>query len=97
MAYDSLWNLHSAGLCLVAVTGRPSGWGELLVRQWPIDGCVTENGAVYLVRTKAEGGAGAKGGPVVRRDACDPPTRQERRERLARLVRASARWCPRRA
>ena len=47
-AYDALWNLRDAGLALVAVTGRPSGWGELLVRQWPIDGCVTENGAVHV-------------------------------------------------
>jgi hydroxymethylpyrimidine pyrophosphatase-like HAD family hydrolase len=45
-----LWDLHDAGLRLVAVTGRPSGWAELLVRQWPIDGAVTENGAVFVVR-----------------------------------------------
>ena len=30
-AYDALWDLRDAGLALVAVTGRPSGWGELLV------------------------------------------------------------------
>jgi HAD superfamily hydrolase (TIGR01484 family) len=76
-AYDALWNLRDAKLALVAVTGRPSGWGELLARQWPIDGCVTENGAVHLLR---------EGKAVVRRDACDAATRGERRERLARLV-----------
>ncbi len=76
-AYDALWNLRDAGLALVAVTGRPSGWGELLVRQWPIDGCVTENGAVHVVR---------EGRAIVRRDACDEATRQSRSERLARLV-----------
>jgi len=48
-AYGSLWDLHDAGLRLVAVTGRPSGWAEVLVRQWPIDGAVTENGAVFVV------------------------------------------------
>ena len=37
-AYDALWDLHDAGLSLVAVTGRPSGWGEVLARQWPVDG-----------------------------------------------------------
>ena len=42
--------MHEAGLRLVAVTGRPSGWGEVIVRQWPIDGAVTENGAVHVVR-----------------------------------------------
>jgi len=76
-AYDAVWNLRDAGLALVAVTGRPSGWGELLVRQWPIDGCVTENGAVHLVR---------EGRSVARREMCDAAERQVRRARLARLV-----------
>jgi len=49
-AFDALWSLHAAGLRLVAVTGRPSGWGEVIARQWPIDGAVTENGAVHVVR-----------------------------------------------
>ena len=49
-AYDALWSLHAAGMKLVAVTGRPSGWAEVFVRQWPIDGAVTENGAVHVVR-----------------------------------------------
>ena len=49
-AYDALWRLHESGLRLVAVTGRPSGWGEVIARQWPIDGAVTENGAVSAVR-----------------------------------------------
>ena len=77
VAYDALWTLRDAGLALVAVTGRPSGWGELLVRQWPIDGCVTENGAVHLVR---------EGRAVARRDGCDEAERRSRSERLARLV-----------
>ena len=51
-AYGALWDLHDAGLRLVAVTGRPSGWAEVLVRQWPIDGAVTENGAVFVVRER---------------------------------------------
>lgn len=49
-AYEAIWALHDAGLLLVAVTGRPSGWGEVIARQWPIDGAVTENGAVHVVR-----------------------------------------------
>ena len=49
-AYEAIWSLHDAGLRLVAVTGRPSGWGEVIARQWPIDGAVTENGAVHVVR-----------------------------------------------
>lgn len=76
-AYDALWDLRDAGLELVAVTGRPSGWGELLVRQWPIDGCVAENGAVRLVR---------QGRGVTRLEGCDEAERRERRARLAALV-----------
>jgi hydroxymethylpyrimidine pyrophosphatase-like HAD family hydrolase len=76
-AYDALWSLREAGLSLVAVTGRPSGWGEILVRQWPIDGCVTENGAVHLVR---------RGRTVVRDDASPPDERREKRARLGQLV-----------
>ena len=76
-AYDALWNLHDAGLALAAVTGRPAGWGDVLARQWPIAGAVTENGAVYVVR---------KGATVARFDGCAPAERRERRERLERIV-----------
>jgi HAD superfamily hydrolase (TIGR01484 family) len=76
-AYDALWALSEAGFVLVAVTGRPSGWGEVLVRQWPIAGAVTENGAVRVVR---------EGVGVARRDPCDPAERRSRRIRLAQLV-----------
>jgi hydroxymethylpyrimidine pyrophosphatase-like HAD family hydrolase len=77
VAYDALWNLSDAGLKLAAVTGRPCGWGEVLARQWPIAGCIVENGAVYVVR---------QGATVVRRDPCDEPERRMRRARLERLV-----------
>jgi hydroxymethylpyrimidine pyrophosphatase-like HAD family hydrolase len=77
MAYDSMWRLRDAGLALVGVTGRPSGWGEVLARQWPVRGCVTENGAVHLVR---------EGVGIARRDLCDDSERRGRRVRLARLV-----------
>jgi HAD superfamily hydrolase (TIGR01484 family) len=76
-AYDALWDLHGAGYLLVAVTGRPSGWGEVLVRQWPIDGAVTENGAVHVVR---------EGRGVALRERCTAEERHARRMRLARLV-----------
>src|ERR1700709_2375243 len=49
-ALDALCDWHDAKIKLVAVTGRPSGWGEVIARQWPIDGAVTENGAVHVVR-----------------------------------------------
>jgi HAD superfamily hydrolase (TIGR01484 family) len=77
VAYDALWRLADAGLALVAVTGRPCGWGEVLVRQWPVDGCVAENGAIEIVRQ-------GKGVAVL--DACGERERSDRRERLARIV-----------
>ncbi len=76
-AYDALWSLRGEGLALVVVTGRPSGWGDVLARQWPIAGCVTENGAVHVVRD---------GSGVVRHDACDEAERRRRRMRLAKVV-----------
>jgi hypothetical protein len=76
-AYDALWDLHDAGLKLVAVTGRPSGWGEVLARQWPVEGVVTENGAIHVVR---------EGPGVARRDGCDDAERRRRRIKLAQLV-----------
>jgi HAD superfamily hydrolase (TIGR01484 family) len=76
-AYGALWDMKDAGLPLVAVTGRPSGWGEVIARQWPIDAAVTENGAVF-VRREGQG--------VARREACDETERRSRRVRLARIV-----------
>jgi hydroxymethylpyrimidine pyrophosphatase-like HAD family hydrolase len=76
-AYEALWSLRDAGLALVAVTGRPTGWGEVIARQWPVEGCVVENGAVYVVRD---------GSGVSRHDPCDEPQRRERRDGLALLV-----------
>jgi hydroxymethylpyrimidine pyrophosphatase-like HAD family hydrolase len=77
VAYDALWAMRDAGLALVAVTGRPSGWGEVLARQWPIVGCVTENGAIHLLR---------HGATITRRDPCDEAERNARRARLAGIV-----------
>jgi hydroxymethylpyrimidine pyrophosphatase-like HAD family hydrolase len=83
-AYGALWDLRDAGVRLVAVTGRPSGWGEVIVRQWPIDGVVAENGAIALLR-QTGAGAGGSGG-VIRRDGCDETERQRRRMQLGDLV-----------
>lgn len=73
-AYSALWKLHRAGLRLVAVTGRPAGFGEVIARQWPIDGVVTENGAVAFYR---------EGKAVRRIEEADEATRRARRIRLA--------------
>ena len=76
-AYEALWDLKGEGLMLVAVTGRPSGWGEVIARQWPIEAAVTENGAVVVAR---------EGRGIARFERCDEAERRSRRIRLARLV-----------
>lgn len=84
-AYGAIWDLKEAGFQLVAVTGRPSGWAEVLARQWPIDGAVSENGAVFVVRE----GAGIR---VLSAGADDEVA--SRRARLAALVAEVARAMP---
>lgn len=76
-AYASLFAMKRAGLRLVAVTGRPSGWGEVIARQWPIDGVVTENGPVCVYR---------EGQHVVRDEHCSADERRSRRIRLGSIV-----------
>lgn len=44
-AYSALWDLHDAGLKVIPVTGRPAGWCDLIVREWPVKAVVGENGA----------------------------------------------------
>jgi HAD superfamily hydrolase (TIGR01484 family) len=84
-AYEAIWSLHDAGLRLVAVTGRPSGWGEVIARQWPIDGAVTENGAVHVVR---------EGKGVALQFDGEANEVAERRARLDRLVDTVAKAMP---
>jgi HAD superfamily hydrolase (TIGR01484 family) len=76
-AYGSLFRLREAGLILVAVTGRPSGWGEVLALQWPVHGFVTENGAVSIVN---------QGGALQITEEVDTEARIERKNRLLSLA-----------
>lgn len=78
-AYGALWDLADAGFDLVAVTGRPSGWGEVIARQWPVLGVVTENGAVVLhVEDRA----------IVRSMRDDAEARRAKLEALVDAIRA---------
>jgi HAD superfamily hydrolase (TIGR01484 family) len=45
-SYGTLFALRAAGITAVPVTGRPSGWGNVMLSTWPINACVTENGGV---------------------------------------------------
>ena len=52
-AYRSLFALRDSGLKLLAVTGRPLGFAEVIARTWPVTAAVGENGAGYLARQGA--------------------------------------------
>lgn len=47
-AYTAMERLHSLGLFVVPITGRPAGWCDHIARMWPVDGVVGENGAFYF-------------------------------------------------
>ena len=47
-SYLALQRLRRAGLAVIPVTGRPGGWCDLIARQWPVDGVIGENGALYF-------------------------------------------------
>ena len=59
-ALAALAALKTAGLQVVAVTGRPVGWSEPFAATWPIDAIVAENGAVALVPPAHPGEAPSK-------------------------------------
>jgi HAD superfamily hydrolase (TIGR01484 family) len=49
-ALHALHRLRSAGLPVLAITGRPAGWSEAFALDWPVGAIVAENGAVALWR-----------------------------------------------
>lgn len=69
-AYSALFRLREAGLKLVAVTGRPLGFAELMARMWPIDLAVGENGAGYVRLGAAGLETGFYASPEVRAEHC---------------------------
>lgn len=47
-SYSALFDLHRAGIKVVAVTGRPGGWCDMIARFWPVEAVIGENGAFYF-------------------------------------------------
>jgi HAD superfamily hydrolase (TIGR01484 family) len=76
-AYQSLFRLRESGLRLIALTGRPASWGELIARMWPVEAAISENGAIAFTR---------KGTAIECVDTAPAEARAERRERLLGLV-----------
>ncbi len=51
-AYAALGRARAAGLRVVLVTGRPSGWAEVLASVWPVDAAIAENGGIAFLKRK---------------------------------------------
>lgn len=67
-AYAAMWKLKQHGLGLIPVTGRPAGWCAMMLRQWPIDAVVGENGA-FVYQNAASGGISMVKHPLAPADA----------------------------
>lgn len=50
VAFKAMHELAESGLRLVAVTGRPLGWVDVVALHWPVDAAVGENGAGWVWR-----------------------------------------------
>jgi HAD superfamily hydrolase (TIGR01484 family) len=77
-SYVAMQRLHQAGLVVVPVTGRPAGWCDLIARQWPVDGVIGENGAMYFRYLDSEK-------RMLRRYAKDAAARASDRLKLDRI------------
>lgn len=73
----ALHKLQASGLLAIGVTGRPVAWGHVLARQWPVNGMVTENGALWVIHEHKR---------IATLDRLTPQERQRRRSRLMALV-----------
>lgn len=76
-AYRALFRLREAGLSLVACTGRPASFAEVVARQWPLEAAIAENGAIAF-------SVGARG--LVTWDTATSDERASRRARLAEVA-----------
>ena len=84
-AFQALARARDAGLRIIPVTGRPAGWVDQIVRLWPVDGCVGENGGLWF---------SLEDGRLVRRFAQPAEERARNKERLAQLAREIPREVP---
>jgi hypothetical protein len=82
----ALEHLARAGVPVVLVTGRPSGFAETWLRTLPVAGAIAENGGLYLVRSRS--------GRLRKVYARPRAVRARDRRRLVRAVRAAVRTVP---
>jgi HAD superfamily hydrolase (TIGR01484 family) len=72
----ALEQLSQSGLHVIPVTGRCIAWAEILVRLWPVDAIIGENGAFY---------SHLRNGRLLTRFLDDAPTRARNLERIHAL------------
>lgn len=84
-AYQALFDLRGAGLRLIALTGRPAAWAEVIARMWPVEAAIAENGALGFKR---------EAGRIRSLDTVAPSLRALRQERLAALAAGARREFP---
>ena len=49
-AFSAMVKLQQAGIKVVPVTGACAGWCDCMIRTWPIDSIIGENGAFFIDR-----------------------------------------------
>jgi HAD superfamily hydrolase (TIGR01484 family) len=49
--YEALERLQDGGIRVIPVTAAPAGWCDQMVRMWPIDAVIAENGGISMLRT----------------------------------------------
>jgi hydroxymethylpyrimidine pyrophosphatase-like HAD family hydrolase len=86
-----LWSLHQRGCLIIPVTGRSSGWAQVMLAMWPVDAVVAENGAVVLWRESESGrtvlaGEAAGGAWLLRCQTFGDPTARPGLLALSRLL-----------
>jgi HAD superfamily hydrolase (TIGR01484 family) len=86
-AYAALERLHTAGIKVIPVTGRPAGWCDHIARMWPVDAVVGENGAFWM---RYDGEARRLKTVFV---GHPPPDRQSRIEKLSAEILAAVPGC----
>ena len=102
-SFVALWNLHYAGLKLIPVTGRPAGWCDMIIRQWPVDAVIGENGAfcfyqktgTYGVLTHPNARKGSKEALDAVKKACldAVPDARVAKDQFARMYDLSIDFC----
>ena len=86
-AYAAMERLHSAGLLMIPITGRPGGWCDHIARMWPVDAVVGENGALYMRHDN-------RAGKLKKRYAMSEEERRAGRDRLQRIAERILREVP---